>query len=156
MDLQRTLILGGLAIVGYLLWQAWQEDFVQAPQMTPDAVHTSTAVPGSIAAHPTPTDVPSAPTPAAPNAAITPTSASTSPQAWIEVETDVLKLWIDPVGGNLVQADLLNYQQTLEGNSPDVRLLNSDPQSLYLAQQGLSSEAGPDSPLMGQAHYQAN
>lgn len=149
MDLQRTLLIGGLVIVGYLLWQAWQQDYATVP-----VAHTQTVqqqVPENSTAV-VARDVP-ATTHENPVLEI---PAEQNSHDWIVVETDVLKLWIDPVGGNLVQADLLAYKQTLEDNSPDVRILNSQPQQLYIAQSGLSSEQGPDNPAQGQAHYQSD
>lgn len=147
MDLQRTLLLGGLVIVGYLLWQAWQEDYNVAPVATV----AQSEVPQALAPATT-TDVPES---NSPTDVQIKTSATVS-HDWISVETDVLKIWIDPVGGNLVQADLLAYKQTLEPDSLPVRILNSDDAKLYVAQSGLSSEQGPDSPINGQALYQTD
>ncbi len=148
MDLQRTLLLGGLVIVGYLLFQAWQEDYAIKPTQG-GATHQSeiTAVEGN-------TDVPMVSNiPEHHQNEIKLENTESQSTDWIVVETDVLKLWIDPKGGNLVQADLIAYKQTLDENSPDIRLLNSDAQHLYIAQSGLSSEQGPDIPSKGQALY---
>ncbi|MGA2655625.1 MAG: membrane protein insertase YidC, partial [Gammaproteobacteria bacterium] len=148
MDLQRTLLLGGLVIVGYLLWQAWQQDYgvqsaLQSQQIAEAVVEGNTDVPKAVNLAKevnTSQEVKNE----------TATSPSTD---WIIVETDVLKLWIDPLGGNLVQADLRAYKQTLDENSPDVRLFTSDTQHYYIAQSGLSSDQGPDVPSTGPALY---
>jgi YidC/Oxa1 family membrane protein insertase len=154
MDLQRTLLLGGMVIVGYLLWQAWQEDYTANPAY--QAQHTTQTVQDTGIPVAT-VDVPTATSPEGLTLA-NDVATQTNPQTeqWIEVQTDVLKLWIDPKGGDLVQADLLAYKQTLDENSPDIRLFSSQAQNLYIAQSGLSSEQGPDIPSIGQALYQTD
>lgn len=148
MDLQRVLLLGGLVIVGYLLWQAWQQDYATQNVLEAPAQVIDTQVPvANVAA--SSGEVPAKTQNDA--AVIAPTTSSSSD--WIVVETDVLKLWIDLKGGDLAQADLLKYQQSLEENSPDVRILSTQAQDLYVVQSGLSSEQGPDIPSKGQAHY---
>ncbi|MFA6036705.1 MAG: membrane protein insertase YidC [Legionellales bacterium] len=146
MDLQRTLLLGGLVIVGYLLWQAWQQDYAVEP--THAVQHAQETIKD--------TGVPTAVVPEALAPAQDVLNTLSPSSDWIVVETDVLKLWIDPKGGDLAQAELLDYKQTLEPNSPDIQLLSSAAQNFYVAQSGLSSEQGPDSPTTGSALYQTD
>ncbi len=153
MDLQRTILLGGLVIVGYLLWQAWQQDYAPpvvalTPTQTQSQEVANSSVPNAL-------EVPTASAPQEISKDIV-TETSGSQNNWIEVETDVLKVWIDLKGGDLAQADLRAYKQTLDENSPDIRLLSSDAKNLYIAQSGLSSEQGPDIPSVGQAQYQSD
>jgi YidC/Oxa1 family membrane protein insertase len=55
------------------------------------------------------------------------------------VETDVLALEIDPVGGTVVSARLLNYPVDLDSPAVKVRLLSTDLSGFQVAQSGLLS-----------------
>lgn len=61
----------------------------------------------------------------------------------VKVQTDVLTLWIDKVGGNIVRADLPKYPDIIYHDKP-VTLLNDDADRYYTAQSGLISDIGPD------------
>jgi YidC/Oxa1 family membrane protein insertase len=146
MELQRSFLLGGILITAFLLWNAWQSDYPKvatAPTASSvEQVKTNNEdVPGLIAAN----------TPAV----VTQTSHSVVGPQLITIKTDVLEVVIDKQGGNFVSAKLNDYKQTSESNSPPIEILNSDPQTLYIAQSGLASYAGPDIPSEGQAVYQS-
>ena len=55
----------------------------------------------------------------------------------IDVQTDVLDMKIDTLGGNIVQASLLKYPSTLNSDKPYL-LLNDEPNNLYVVQGGLT------------------
>lgn len=146
MELARVFLLSALFLIGFMLWNAWENEHgsktvsttvvSQAPIITdtnssqPDTA-TATAVP----AH-----------------TLTPTAVSTTPiHRLVKVRTDVLDIAIDTQGGNIVQADLLGYPQKLHDPAP-FQLLNNDPAKLYIAQSGLLSNSGPDT-SQGQAVY---
>jgi len=61
----------------------------------------------------------------------------------VKVQTDVLTIWIDTVGGNIVRADLLKYPDVIYQNKP-VTLLTDNADRYYTAQSGLISDIGPD------------
>lgn len=61
----------------------------------------------------------------------------------VKVQTDVLTMWIDTVGGNIVRADLLKYPDIIYQDKP-VTLLTDDTDRYYTAQSGLISDIGPD------------
>ncbi|HLB58433.1 MAG TPA: membrane protein insertase YidC [Gammaproteobacteria bacterium] len=69
----------------------------------------------------------------------------------IHITTDVVRVDINPVGGNIVQVSLLNYPEALHSKEPFL-LLNDFPDTRYLAQSGLLSATGPDT-TKGQAVY---
>lgn len=69
----------------------------------------------------------------------------------IHVKTDVFEVDIDALGGNIVQVKLLNYPESLNSKTPYL-LLNNSPDTQYIAQSGLLSSLGPDTPK-GQALY---
>jgi len=66
----------------------------------------------------------------------------------ITVTTDVLSLTIDTQGGDIQQANLLAYPDTL-GSKKSFQLLESTPNFVYQAQSGLTGKNGPDNPLNG-------
>ncbi len=147
MERSRIILLSVLFLIGFMLWNAWQNEMVKPVAATAQATPapTSSALP--------PTQIPHTVAQSAaamqPNA--TPVVTKAPAEQLITVTTDVLKVAIDPQG-NLVQAHLLKYPQALGDNQPPYQLLNDDPASLYVAQSGLLSKLGPDTE-QGQAAY---
>ncbi|EIQ83139.1 inner membrane protein oxaA [Yersinia pestis PY-66] len=66
----------------------------------------------------------------------------------ITVKTDVLSLTINTRGGDIEQANLLAYPDTL-GSSNTFELLETTPSFVYQAQSGLTGKNGPDNPANG-------
>ncbi len=141
-----------LALVCFSLYQSWQSEHPQQPQATAATLQGSIPQIG-----PQATALPSLPaSPAASSSAPTQTQAtpvsSTIPSSRIiHVTTDVLDVEIDAQGGDLIQARLLDYSESLNAKTPYL-LLNHDPKTEYLAQSGLLSAEGPDNP-QGKALY---
>jgi YidC/Oxa1 family membrane protein insertase len=135
----RSLLLIALAVVLFLLWQAWQHDYGPKPQQpTPPATAqqqkppAGTEVPSGVPEVPSvPGETPSAPQPA-------PTAAE---HPMIHVHTDVLDVEIDPKGGTLRQANLLDYPVSTQQPQTPVRLLNDTPGDLFLGESGLVGAA---------------
>ncbi|HEX6832073.1 MAG TPA: membrane protein insertase YidC, partial [Rudaea sp.] len=105
----RPFLLFAFLLVGFLLWQAWQQDYGPKPAPAAGAVATKTtdasvpagnadvptaAAPGNTAAPPTPGN----------DAGAQPAAAQT-----VEVHTDLLHVAIDTRGASVVRADLLAY-----------------------------------------------
>lgn len=135
LDYLRVGLYVLLAFVCYLLYQAWENEHRPALTIQPAAVTTTeNTIPSlpverttpSIAAAPSPTALPATPT-----------------NRVIHVKTDVLDVAIDARGGDIIQAHLLHYPESLHATTPFV-LLNDDPATRYLAQSGLLSTTGPD------------
>ena len=146
----RNLLLIALLFLGYLLWNAWQEDYVHAPPPstaeTPAATSSGAA---TVPAAPAAGEVPSASAPPANASATTPATptAATPPSAAprVVVTTDVLRVEIDTRGGNVVVADLLAYPQQPKDFAHPVRLLDDSAAHFFEAQSGLVSAApAPD------------
>ncbi|MBS9434250.1 membrane protein insertase YidC [Photorhabdus hainanensis] len=122
MDSQRNLLLIALLFVSFLVWQAWEADknpqptTVQATQQTDMPSSENQAVPGS------------------------------GKGKLITVKTDVLSLTINTRGGDIEEADLLAYPDTLGSNQP-FKLLETTSAFTYQAQSGLTGKDGPDNPL---------
>jgi YidC/Oxa1 family membrane protein insertase len=143
MELQRSLLLGGILISAFLLWNAWQTDHPK----------TAAQAPASVVTQGINQDVPGLVTPEVPLAQ----SAAASPvtNQVVTVSTDVLELVIDRQGGNFVSAKLKDYKQTVAPDSPLIQILNPETHELYIAQSGLASYSGPDIPGEGQALFQS-
>lgn len=82
---------------------------------------------------------------------VTPHKIPVSASPVIHVQTDVLDVNIDALGGNISQIKLLKYPESLNSKTSFL-LLNNLPETQYLAQSGLLSSQGPDTPK-GQALY---
>jgi YidC/Oxa1 family membrane protein insertase len=151
-----------LIMAGWLNYEAWVRDYApatnastpsaQAGSQGPDlgasvpgaGTGSSTPAAGTPAASAAPA---TAPVPgAAPSAASTPNAevpaVSTAGVGGVPVHvvTDVLDLDIDLKGGTIRRADMLKYPK-VKGEADRVRLMNTDPATLYLLQTGLT---GPD------------
>ncbi len=107
MELQRTrmFILVALLVVGFALFNQWQTEHPATPkQETRTTANTASTNDSEI-----------------PNIATTTNSATlpnfggtnTASVDLIDVTTDVLKIKIDPVGGDIVRAELLKYPESL-------------------------------------------
>lgn len=63
----------------------------------------------------------------------------------VTVKTDVLAVTIDTHGGDIVDTKLLQYPDSLGSKTP-FTLFTDDPKTRYLAESGLLSTRGPDTP----------
>lgn len=156
MDIQRIILIGGIALISYMLlieWNSFQQAHSPKPvvaelQSKPAADPTSTATNnGDVPAHQNAaavaegnTDVPAAINQAAPD----PVIKNTSSQALIYVSSDVLDLRINPVGGDIVYAALKKHYQEADKPDQPFALLQQNSQLNYIAQSGLVGKNGTD------------
>lgn len=135
MESQRSFLLIGLAMVGFLLWQQWQLDY--GPQPIESAPTTEQQNAGI--------DTPSADdVPAASSQGQNFVATAQSGGKIISITTDTLALSIDTKGGDVVSADLLLYP--LEHGAEDpYSLLRPGGERLFVAQSGLIGRDGTDS-----------
>jgi YidC/Oxa1 family membrane protein insertase len=145
----RPVLIIGLLFIGYMIWVQWQRDYGPAPEprTSPPSVNAGqTDVPPNGASDaptaadlPAPLESPDAPEPTA-------AAATTAvPESLVTVRTDVLEVRIDPVGGTLVSAVLLDYPIHLEQPEEKVRLLVPAGVDMFIAQSGLlSKQAAPN------------
>jgi YidC/Oxa1 family membrane protein insertase len=133
MDNQRLFVWAALALVLYLNYAAWQNDY--APP-APVETKTETTTPSKAASNDTLPTLPAQDTntPALPSTT-QPTTAPVEKAPTIHVVTDALDMDISLRGGELQRADLLKYPKMK--NQPDVpvRLFNTD--NLFVARSGL-------------------
>lgn len=163
-EVQRILLLIGLAATGYLMILAWNEDYMQAPA---DAQYSSAPEPEPLAqdtagdvaetfdaAAATGTAPATAPaTSDVPDASLIATSEADRPapsetaaaaDRLIRVETPALKVWIDRLGGDIVRAELPAYPVSLDAPDVPYVLLDNSRGRTYVAQSGLIGTDGVD------------
>ncbi|HVL59375.1 MAG TPA: membrane protein insertase YidC [Burkholderiaceae bacterium] len=150
---QRTILWVIFTMSLLFLWDAWQRHtgqpslFGGAPPKTqpadaPGAAPGPVGGPAGDASVPTPAVVPTPATPAT-AAAPAPGAPATSQQA-IVLQNDVLSLQIDPIGGTVKYAELLQHRDASgRGNQ---MLLQDQPGQIYLAQSGLIGPGGANFP----------
>jgi len=144
----RPVLIMGLVFLGYLMWIEWQKDYGPVPEPrtaieqtssraaegVPDVPDYDQAQPQDVEDLPQALDEPV-------NPGQTTNQADTGQQnRLIRVNTDVLEVQIDPVGGTVVSALLLDYP--VEHKDPDtkVALLRTGGADLFIAQSGLLSK----------------
>lgn len=140
MNSQRNLLLIALVFVSFLLFQQWQKEYyptAQPQQTTLPATTDATA------------DLPLA------TATAPPLLSASHANHWITVRSDLLAVTIDPLGGDIIQAQLLAYPRSLKDPRP-LNLLEHSPSFLYQAQSGLIGPQGPDSQATGRPLYQTS
>ncbi|MFM8353300.1 MAG: membrane protein insertase YidC, partial [Gammaproteobacteria bacterium] len=161
-EIQRILLLIGLAATGYLMILAWNEDYVQTANTAADVAEAPEVQP--IIA-PSLTDQSTAETPSAEGAALAddlpaPVSeaanrapASETPGAeaagsvearLIKVTTPSLVVWIDRVGGDIVRVTLPKFPLELKTPDTPFLLLNQGEGRVYVAQSGIVGKDGID------------
>ncbi|MCE2573019.1 membrane protein insertase YidC [Motilimonas eburnea] len=145
MESQRNFLLIGLLFVSYLLFVAWTEFKNPQPEQPTVAATQSASVPTSTNLS---ADVPAA---SADSNQDVPVESGTSAHKRITLESDTLKLIIDTVGGDIVEADLLLYPEVQDEPAP-FKLLKSEQGNTYIAQSGLTGQ-GPDASPKGRPHY---
>jgi YidC/Oxa1 family membrane protein insertase len=149
MDVRRIVLIAGLAVVSYILVLQWSSDYSGAPRPQ-EAAQSSEAMPlevpesevpeqASAAAQPPDSDVPQAS-----GSAPASTAASSGSSNVVSMDSDVLNLTIDLVGGDVISAGLPEFPARAE--SPDIPFkILENRQRTYTAMSGLVGPDGIDS-----------
>lgn len=133
MDNQRSILFIALLFVGLLLWQAWEQD--HAP--------VAKAIPGTASAKAVASAVPELPASSATPAAgpdVPGAQASVASAEAVVVDTDLLKVELNTLGGDLRKTFFKHYPVTLEHPENKLQLLDDDPAHFFVAQSGLISK----------------
>ena len=136
MDSRRSLLVIALLFISFLIYQQWEIDNNPQPAQTA----TQTQVDKS--------EVPTTVS----TAANTTIDNNQQQGKIITLQSDVLRLKIDTLGGDIVEAQLLKYGAELHSETP-FALLKNTPQQVYIAQSGLIGANGSDT-VAGRADYQ--
>ena len=169
-EIQRIVLLVGLAAAGYLLILAWNEDYMQpdepiapsaAPELGGDPLVPEAAPTSVPSGSSTGSDIPDDSligTPQ-PEEARRETHAEADPGRLVRVSTPTQDVWIDRLGGDVRRVRLPMFPVAL--NQPDrpFNLLDVSNGRVYMAQSGLIGpdglDSGDDRPFFGAAadHY---
>ena len=146
MDLQRSLLIGAIAVLSFMLlteWVAFKDArTATAAQETSRLINTAGEPPtpmiepdtGDAAA--VEEDLPTAPEMAV-QATETPTTPAANSGRIIQVYTDVLQLAIDLKGGDIIELSLPKHLERQDNPDSPFVLLEQNEQLVYIAQSGL-------------------
>jgi len=148
MDLQRSLLIGAIAVLSFMLLTKWVDfqdarDSAQTQESTRliSSDSTTPELP-STASSDTEEDLPTLVDNAEPvTRAVDP--VSTNSGRIIQIHTDVLQLAIDLEGGDIIELDLPKYLAKIDQPEPYV-ILEQNQTRTYIAQSGLIGTDGID------------
>ena len=140
MESQRTFLLIGLMLVSFLLFQEWNNDY-NAPKADPSATTQTLG-----ATTPESDDF----IPASSDGEVP--AVTTAKRSVIDVTTDVFTVKIDTQGGDIIETDLLQYEEVKGGETPFM-LLGEFDGNQYFSQSGLIGLNGPETTLKGRPVY---
>jgi YidC/Oxa1 family membrane protein insertase len=142
----RPVLIIGLVFLGYMIWVQWQKDYGPSPKPPPTQSQLQSDTPSvpSMAEEslaeavdlPAPVDVQAS----RPDTAVSPElEENRNKRQRVTVKTDVLEVAIDPVGGTMVSAILLDYPIKQKEPENLVNLLAASGDRMFIAQSGLLS-----------------
>ena len=153
-EIQRIVLLIGLAATSYLLILAWNEDMqadrspisysdapLVADQQT-NAIDTSAIRPRVVDQNQSDSDIPDVsllsndelPTSLSTTDAFSESQAQTPESRLVVVTTPKLKVWIDLLGGDIVRVQLPQYPVALDLQDTPYLLLEQNQNQTYVAQ----------------------
>ena len=162
MDLQRSLLIGAIAVLSFMLlteWVAFKEARTpvaveQGSRLTSNGETVPTDTPPAFVEQPVSDDeIPSAPETADAQPSKPSGEAANDDTRFVEIYTDVLQLAIDLEGGDIVELALPQYLAKLDNPDEPLVLLEQNANRIYVAQSGLIGKDGIDS--KGRASYAA-
>ena len=135
MNQARTFLLIAWMLVGYLVWDTWQQDY-HRPQAAP-SVQSASSPELSAAVPDGNGDLPEfKPASGQATEPAVETAIASGQSQRVTIHTDVLELEVDTRGASIVTADLLAYRQQATGDAPPVRLLDTAANRYFIAQAG--------------------
>ena len=147
MQSQRNLLLLALMFVSFLLYQAWVVEKNPQPVaavQTTEQSSTNSSIP-STSNHSADASIPAEHSSAQ--------ASNQLPVGEVAVlANDQLRLEITLIGGDVVAAELLKYDDELDSGIP-FRLLEKNNEFTYIAQSGLIGKQGPDANPKGRPFY---
>ncbi len=138
MEQQRLILFIALSLVLFLIWDAWQREFSPPPPAPVAETQHETISARTETSNP---DVPVAEnTATSKSASFMPTTGPALAKRGqrIRVETDVFRVEIDTVGGDLRIVDLKKYPVSVDKPDQPFRLMKDEPDNLFIAQSGFT------------------
>ena len=138
METIRTILFAALALVLFMMYQAWQKDY-------PPVMATPTAPAATISSAAVDSDAPAVPVDSVASSNTEIPQISAAPQGQrINVQTDVYDIEIDTRGGDIVKTKLRNYPETSDADAKPFVLMDDGSSHLFIAQSGLLAKNSPD------------
>ncbi len=163
MDLQRSLLIGAIGVLSFMLltqWVAFNDAKTAAVVQETSRLTTNTDKVQPIPLEPDTTsvtsaeeDIPAAPDQAAVESAL-PVQEGAGNDRIIQVFTDVLHLAVDLNGGDIVELSLPKFLERLDNPNEPFVLLEDNDALTYIAQSGLIGTGGIDND--GRAQFTAS
>jgi YidC/Oxa1 family membrane protein insertase len=149
MDLQRSLLIGAIAVLSFMLLTEWVAFKDEKTAVTSSSRIMSNSqgqavnqdFPDTVPALESGDDIPELVTPESSPV----TAANTSTNSIIEIRTDSLQLAIDLNGGDVIEAALPKYLEKLDNPDVPLVMLENNERRVYVAQSGLIGPDGIDS-----------
>ncbi len=164
MDLQRSLLIGAIAVLSFMLlteWVAFKDERAAAEEVQTSRLISSGSEPAAQLPdldQPAPTaqmaesdDIPTAPEAEA-ESAIAPVTSSSS--RVVQVHTDSLQLAIDLEGGDIIELALPRHLEQIDNPDVPFVLLEQNDTRTYISQSGLIGPNGIDN--KGRATFTAS
>ncbi len=125
MDNLRFFLILMAVMLGYMLWEAWQQDYGPKPPQAeaPTVAQTESQVQANPKVK-----------------AVTLEATGLTPRGRVKVQTDLVRAEIDLEGGDIKVVDLLKYPVAKNKSDEPVRLLADEPQRLFITQTGFLGE----------------
>ncbi|MCP5169462.1 MAG: membrane protein insertase YidC [Hahellaceae bacterium] len=160
MDIRRSIIFIGLAIVSYLMILEWNKDYGYKPSSTITQTVSSESNSFNLAENTLSSDNAEFTTPEQQSDGnhdvVTKSIEANAPLRVITINTDTMIVTIDLSGGNIVQTLLPNYRAEISSPAP-LALLESNSRRYYTIKSGLFGRDGFDSSKNGPSPiYQAS
>ena len=124
MDNLRFFLFVMLVMTGYMLWAAWQQDYGPKPAPLQQQAGPAQRPQGGVAAEGSPSGSELLP------------QAEMAAAGKISVKTDVVRVDIGLVGGDIRTVDLLKYPVSKDKPDEPVRLLTPEVEKLFITQTG--------------------
>lgn len=142
-EIQRIVLLIGLAAVGYLLILAWTEDMeaAKAPTVYSEAPLVSQQLSTAGVAQTTDDEFAAVDSDIPPETVVQRTQTATDTGRLVKVETPMLEVWVDLLGGDIARVQLPTYPISLEQPDTPFLLMDRSARRTYIAQSAL---IGPD------------
>jgi YidC/Oxa1 family membrane protein insertase len=145
MDVRRGIILASIAVLSYMLILEWNNDYGKRPQAIQPVAQISPVVDYQRDDQPATASETNLDAPVVTDTDDVPEVTLSAPsKQLIEVQTDVLDIRINPVGGDIVYAALKAFPVSVEQKENPFVLLENSSIRTYVAQSGLVGKNGID------------
>lgn len=149
-ELRKIFLYGVLFMIAFLLWTQWEKDYPAVPAKVSTLETTKEAAEKSVTS-----EVGFVPQVSATNTQ-TPEQKGPLPaveqqipqERLLQIKTDVLDITIDKQGGNIIEAKLLKYPQTINDHNTPTIFLNNNAATRYVAQSGIVTVKDQQTPVL--------